>query len=105
MAIALAKVKSRPDLREAIWDMTCDGSYSSGGYAIAPADVGMLTIDSIEAYEKTGQGNLAQWDPTNSKLRVQQTGAALSGVLSEAIGADLSTANVFRLVIKGDPRL
>lgn len=105
MAIALARVKSRADVRETIFDMTCDGSYSSGGYAIAPKDVGLLSIDSIEAYEKTGQGNLAQWDPTNGKLRVFQTGAALSGVLSEAISGDLSTANVFRLVCKGDPVL
>ena len=105
MAIALSVVARRPDLRENIVDMTADGSYASGGYAIAPKDVGMLSIDSIEAYEKTGQGNIAQWDPTNSKLRVFQTGAALSGVLSEAIAGDLSTANVFRLVVKGTPAM
>ncbi len=50
-------------------------------------------------------GNDIQFDNVNSKLKIFQTGAALSGVFSEAIAGDLSTANVFRLVCKGDPIL
>ena len=105
MAIALALVKSRPDVREKIYDMTADGAYSSGGYAIAPADVGMMTIEDIEAHQKGGAGNLAHWDPANSKLKIFQTGAAVSGPFSECIAGDLSTSDVFRLVVKGTPRL
>src|SRR5215210_5871649 len=105
MAITLTRVKALPDQRRTIYTLTCDGSYSSGGYAISPRDLGLFQIDSLMAYETSGQGNLAQWDAPNGKLRVFQTGAALSGVFSEAVSGDLSTANVFRIEATGNPVL
>lgn len=105
MAAAFSIVKKRPDLRETIVDMTADASYPAGGYPVTPANVGLFTVDSIESYQKGGAGNLAQYDPANAKVKIFQTGAALSGAFSEAIAADLSASDVFRLVCKGDPIL
>jgi hypothetical protein len=105
MAAAFTIVKRRPDMRENIVDMTADTSYPANGYPVAAADVGLLSIDSIECYQKGGAGNLAVFDPAASKIKIMQTGAALSGAFSEAVAGDLTTADVFRLVAKGDPRL
>jgi len=105
MAAAFSIVARRPDLRETIVDMTADGSYPANGYPVAPKDVGLISIDNIEGHEKTVLGNDIQFDNVNSKLKIFQTGAALSGVFSEAIAGDLSTSNVFRLVCKGPPIL
>ena len=50
-----------------------------------PKKLCLLSIDSVQCYERTVQGNIAQFDVTNSKVKIFQTGAALRGLLSEAI--------------------
>lgn len=105
MAVSFALVSSRPDLGRKVYDMTCDGSYASGGYAITAANVGMVSIDNITASDATGQGNVASWIPADAKLKVFQGSATASAVLSEAVSGDLSTSNVFRLQVTGVPAL
>lgn len=103
MAASYSIVKRMPDVGKTIVDVTADGSYPAGGYPVTAANVGMLNIDNIIGQDKTQQGNLIAYDPVNAKLKVYQTGAALSGVLSEAVSGDLSTSNVFRLEVTGTP--
>src|SRR5215210_8659798 len=101
MAAVFTRAKAYPAANMTITDLTADGSYPANGYPVTARDLGLRSIDSVQAYERTVQGNVAQFDVTNSKLKIFQTGAALSGLLSEAIAGDLSTANVFRLVAHG----
>src|SRR5262245_32313549 len=103
MAASFQIIKKRPEAREVIVDMTCDASYPAGGYPVTPANLGLLSVpEAVVAYERTVQGNDVQFDHTNQKVKIFQTGAARSGVFSEAVNTDLTTADIIRLVCKGD---
>jgi hypothetical protein len=110
MALAFARVGTpRPDLREVVTDVTLDGSYAAGGYAITPAELGMLGApDAVECvsyrHATATSSNLAVWDPVNSKLKVFETGGAVSGPFAECIAGDITTAHVVRLKATGNPR-
>lgn len=110
MAISVAVVSRRPDVREAIVDVTCDGAYPANGYALTNAQLGMLgTPDDVQCNVVTSvtgaTGLVAQWNKAANKLVLYMTGAVVANPLTEATSGFVSTANVVRMVARGNPIL
>lgn len=104
MAVALATVKHSPDLRRRIVDVTLDGSYAAGGYALTASQLGVLTIDNINASMVSGHGFVPQWVSSTGKLKVYKS-AGSAAALTECANTDLSTSNVVRCEVIGPPVL
>lgn len=107
MAASAATIKrgAAGDMFFRIVDVTLDNSYPAGGYALAPAALGLGasgTVFMVDAatVSKTG-GWLCGWDYTNSKLQVFDGSGAASLAMHE-IGAGTSLAGVVvRLFVMG----
>jgi len=103
MSIAYNIVRRLPDQNKTIVDITLDGSYASGGYALAPASLGMLQApDMIDPDVKTGQGFTPIWNQTTGKLQMFKS-AGSAGAHAECASGDLSSAVVVRLEVTGIP--
>lgn len=107
MAIAYAVVKRNPDLRETIVDVTLDGSYSAGGYALDGKSMGLLASkpEHVQPVTKTVHGVVPSWDEANNKLVMWKTGSATSGVFIQAAAGDLSTSVIVRCLVKGNVKV
>ena len=100
-----------PGLRMAQIDMVASDAngadYSSGFDLVSNAEkMGFRKIFGIlgaEIRRSAGaQGaHIAIYDNITGKLRFYETGAALSGVLSEVAGADLTDGDIVRMVVIG----
>ena len=100
MAIAYATVARYPDRYNVITDITCDGAYAAGGYALTASQLGVLSIDGADAESVTGDGFTPCYVASTGKLKIFKS-AAVAGQHTEAVAADLSTANKFRLTVTG----
>lgn len=107
MAIAYARVATYGDKYQTITDITLDGSYGAGGYALTNASLGMLaTPDNVVPQVITpATGLMAEWDKTNNKLKMWKTGSATSAIFLEAGAGDMSSATVVRVEATGKPIL
>lgn len=91
----------RPDQGMTVTDVTLDGSYSSGGYALSNASLGLLANpSSIDLDVGTAQGFTPVWDTANHKLKMFKSAGA-AGAHAECAAGDLSTAVVVRLTCRG----
>jgi hypothetical protein len=100
MAIAYNVVRRMPDTGKTIVDITLDGSYAAGGYALNSNQLGMLQKpDMIDPAVITAQGFDAAWDQPNHKLKMWKSGS--SSAKAECVGADLSSAVVVRCECTG----
>jgi|SRR5215831_10618982 len=92
------------DLFERLVDVTFDGSYPGGGYALTPQQLGLGLNGSIVlvlgATTKTG-GWMVGWDYTNGKLQVFDGSGAASAAMHEAAAATVLTGVVARILVKG----
>jgi hypothetical protein len=104
MAIAIARVRSQPDSQRIISDVTLDGSYASGGYAVTAGQLGLLTIDHMNAWFRGGEGFIAEYIPSTGKIKCLKSAGA-AGAMAECVAGDLSTANVVRVEAIGAPVL
>jgi hypothetical protein len=103
MAIAYNIVSKLPDERKTIVDITLDGNYAAGGYALTPASMGMLAApDMVDPQIVTGQGFAPQWNKGTAKLQMFKN-AAGAGALTECANTDLSSAVVVRCEVTGLP--
>lgn len=75
------------DRREAIFDVTFDNSYPTGGEAITPRDFGLTSLDYIDSNQAPG-GKSVSWDPVNKKLLV------FSGATEATNASDQSTLTI-----------
>jgi hypothetical protein len=71
-----------------IVEVTLDASYTLGGYAVTPANFGLVTIKklyvmSVGAAGSGGSGYGATWDRVNSKIKFWRTGTAVTTPLQE----------------------
>lgn len=101
MALTLAKVKHGLGLnnRTHIYDVTFDNSYSTGGYALTPSTVGLVTINAVTAVfsgATAANGRIVTYNPTTGKLLVWTAPA------TEAAGASDQSAVTARLTIHGE---
>jgi hypothetical protein len=93
------------DLFSRIVDVTLDGSYPAGGYALTPQQLGfglngqILFVDA-GTVSKTG-GWLVGWDYTNGKLQVFDGSGAASAAMHEAGAGTVLTTVVVRLQVFG----
>lgn len=84
MAITPTKVMVRKvgNAADVTYDITCDSSYPTGGYAITPTTFGFTRSEAIKHISLSGLtagGYATRWDKTNSKLmlfRTKDPGAA-----------------------------
>jgi len=97
------------NMRINVVDVTLDGSYASGGYALTAAGLGMARIFHINAEMKTGENLLAQYNHTSGKLEILKGASTVtvttgSGAFSELATNDTyaSTSVIVRLLVVGD---
>lgn len=110
MALAYSIVKRRPDVREVVVDVTLDGSYGAGGYALDNKSLGVIsTPESVVVahyvHATATADHVAEWDPANNKLKIFQWGGTSPDPLVEAAAGDITTSHKVRLIVKGDPIL
>jgi len=84
MALTITAIKRVhvPAGRALVADITFDSSYPTGGEPLTPADLGMTSIEWLEAKQKGLASRLAAYDYANAKL-----------VLFTAIGAEAANAS------------
>jgi hypothetical protein len=101
MALAFSRVSkaSIGSQYQIITDVTLDGSYASGGYAITPAKLGHRNSITHVHDAITSTGFLARWVPSTQKLMIYKT--PTSGALTECASSDLSSSATIRLVSQG----
>jgi hypothetical protein len=87
MALAFTRtdinIKIAGGRRFRVVEVTTDGAYAAGGYAITAANLGLEgAIELVIPGGGTG-GFVPGWDHANKKLKFYKTGSALSGELAE----------------------
>lgn len=78
-----------------IVDFAFDGAYPAGGEAITPADVQLLTIDTLIATNNAISDFIVNWIPSTGKL------AAVVGSTGVEAGAAAVGALVTRAIVIG----
>jgi hypothetical protein len=103
MAISYKIVAQYPDMRTTIVDVTLDASYAAGGYALSNASMGVLSnpvsVDATMNYATTQP--IPLWDSATNKLAFFKSNTAAK--VTECANTDLSTSNVCRLTVIGQP--
>jgi hypothetical protein len=108
MAIAYAVVERRPDIGRAITDITLDGSYSAGGYALDNAQLGLIApaqnMDLTYIHATATSDFVPVYDPVNNKIKVFKSGTA-GATLNECASGDITSSHKIRATVHGTPRL
>ena len=111
MAIAYARnPASRPDVGLMVTDITLDGSYSAGGYALDNAQLGLVgnpvnvACDSYKHATAT-VSNLAQWDKATNKIKIFETAGTVDLPFKECAAGDITSSHVITVTALGTPRL
>jgi hypothetical protein len=104
MAIAYTRVASRPDVGRTVVDVTLDGSYASNGYLLDPKQMGMISIDGIDASFTTGEGFNANYIASTGKLKLFKN-AAGAGAFTEGVSGDFTSSMKVRCDVTGTPLL
>jgi|SRR5215471_7645119 len=92
------------DLFFRVVDVTFDGSYPGGGYALTPQQLGLGlngTIFGVFGNTSKTAGWMVGWDYTNSKLQVFDGSGATSVAMHEAAAATVLTGVVARVFVLG----
>lgn len=110
MAIAYARVTKgcRPDQGMMMTDITLDGSYAAGGYALDNASLGLIgQAQSMDLeYIHATATNYFQpvFDPVNNKIKIFKSGTA-GATLNECASGDITSSHKIRVSAYGTPRL
>lgn len=105
MALAYTIVRKLPDVSKTIVDITLDGSYAAGGYALTPASLGMEAAPDMvdpQIVTTTGQGFIPSWNQQTGKLQFFKN-AAGAGAFAECVAGDLSASVKCRVEVTGIP--
>lgn len=103
MALAYKFVRRMPDVNKTVVDITLDGSYAAGGYALVNASLGLASApDMLDPVVATGQGFTPIWNQSTGKLMMYKS-AAIAGAHTECVAGDLSSAVVIRCECIGVP--
>jgi hypothetical protein len=92
MALAASIIKKgvAGNMRINVVDFTLDGAYAAGGYAVTAANCGMSTIHAV-APTPQGDGIVAIWDVTNSKLKLYKGANTVTVTTGNAELTELAT--------------
>lgn len=106
MAIAYASVERRPDLGRTITDITLDGSYSAGGYALDNKSLGLLSnpksVECTYKHATATVSSLPQWDSANNKIKIFETAGTVDLPFKEVAAGDVTSSHVIRATAYGD---
>lgn len=110
MAIGYSIIKKgvAGNMRINIVDITLDGSYAAGGYALTAASLGVSTIHHVVPTPQ-GDGIVPIWDVTNSKLKLYKGASTVTVTAGNAELTELATNDTIidanskvRCVVIGD---
>lgn len=102
MAIAYSVIERRPDVGRTVVEITLDGSYAGGGYAIDYKQLGLLAAPAaIESNFSTGQGFASIYNHSTSKLMLFKASAGATA-FTECVAGDLTNAMKVRAVCYGN---
>lgn len=105
MAIAYARVSKKAD--SVTTDITLDGSYAAGGYALDNAQMGLLkTADNMDLtyiHATATSDFVPVFDPANNKIKVFKSGTA-GATLNECASGDISSSHKIRATAYGTVR-
>lgn len=105
MAIAYARVKK--DAFTVTTDITLDGSYSAGGYALDNPSMGMNgnpTSMDLEYIHATATNYFQPvYDPVNNKIKIFKSGTA-GATLNECVSGDITSSHKIRATAYGNVR-
>jgi hypothetical protein len=103
MAIAYTVVARYPDQRKTVVDITLDGSYASGGYALDNRQLGLIQApDSVDPYMVTGDGFTPTFVASTNKLKIFKSAGA-AGAHTECVAGDLTSSVKVRCDVTGVP--
>ena len=74
--------------REIDGTLTFDDSYPTGGEPFTASDIGLTTIDRLDIAPQDGY--VFEWDATNEKVIVRESGTASAALDEQDDTADLS---------------
>jgi hypothetical protein len=83
--------------------LTLTSTYVTGGVPIAPSQVGLGSIQSLDARPAGSDvaGLVAKWDQTNSKILLFETAAAVDNPLKEITSAQSVSTTILDVTAKG----
>ena len=100
MAISYALVSRDPTSNKTVTDITLDGSYSAGGYAVTAAGLGVVQLpanmDLTYIHATATNDFVPVWDPTNSKIKIFCSGTA-SATLNECTSGQITSSHKIRV--------
>ena len=99
-SIQRINIQKAGGVRFAIYDVTFDNGYATGGWAVTPANLGLTAILGLIPLgpQAAAAGSLITWDPVNSKLLAFKSNTA--ALFQEIAAADLNT-RVCRFLVIG----
>jgi hypothetical protein len=101
MAIAYNIVDRSPLSGRTSVEITLDGSYSSGGYALSNSGLGLLTNPaSVQLTVRSGQGFTPVYDKANNKLKMFKSAAGATAH-TECANTDLSSSVIVAALCTG----
>jgi hypothetical protein len=103
MALTITKVDVSVigNKKMAIYDITCDTSYPTGGYAITAANFGLKRLVHVDPDSITSAGFGAAWDKTNSKLMLFTSNGAAPAALAQVPNATNVSTHVLNCKVIG----
>lgn len=108
MAIAYARVNKKPDLGRVIVDITLDGSYAAGGYALDNTQLGLIgnpvNMDLTYVHATATNDFVPVYDPANNKIKVFKSGTA-GATLNECVSGDITSSHKIRATVQGTVRV
>lgn len=97
------------NMRINVVDVTLDGAYAAGGYALTPAQLGVATVHAVSPIGGTAAGVLPRYDTANAKLIIYKGASTVTVTSGNAAFTELATndtiisaATVVRLLVVGD---
>ncbi|MFC7044293.1 hypothetical protein ACFQH6_20470 [Halobacteriaceae archaeon GCM10025711] len=87
--------------REVVVDAAFDSSYTAGGEALTPSDVGLKKIENVDIESvTTDSGYIVEWDNDAGTLVVREESDTGGGLSEVADATDLSGESI-RLSVRG----
>ena len=106
MAITYARVVTDPTSNRVTTDITLDGSYAAGGYALDNGQMGVISTPAnyeLTYIHATATNDFVPvYDPANNKIKIFKSGTA-GATLNECASGDITSSHKIRATSLGAP--